>query len=173
MSGFSYGFPADMPERELCAAFTGHRPQNLPWGYDELDPRCVLLKSRIEEEIRAAYAQGKRFFLSGMAEGVDTYAAEAALKLKKELPELALICVFPCGIARDKRRGAISRGADTVVSLYEKYCTGCMIARDRFLVSRSSLLIAACSSGANGGTAATMRMASEAGIKIRVIPIAN
>ena len=36
-----------MPAKQESCCFTGHRPNKLPWGYREEDPRCLLLKNRI------------------------------------------------------------------------------------------------------------------------------
>ncbi len=35
---------------KVCA-FTGHRPNKLPWRYDETDSRCVKLKAVLTEQI--------------------------------------------------------------------------------------------------------------------------
>ena len=40
-----------MRKVERACAFTGHRPRKFPWGYDELDARCVSLKSALTEQI--------------------------------------------------------------------------------------------------------------------------
>ena len=32
-------------------AFTGHRPQNLPFGFNEEDERCIDLKKTLREQI--------------------------------------------------------------------------------------------------------------------------
>ena len=32
-------------------AFTGHRPQNLPFGFNEEDERCIDLKKNLREQI--------------------------------------------------------------------------------------------------------------------------
>ena len=32
-------------------AFTGHRPQNLPFGFNEEDDRCIDLKKTLREQI--------------------------------------------------------------------------------------------------------------------------
>lgn len=32
-------------------AFTGHRPQSLPFGFDESDKRCTSLKSVMQDQI--------------------------------------------------------------------------------------------------------------------------
>ena len=29
--------------------FTGHRPQNLPFGFNELDERCIQLKKELKK----------------------------------------------------------------------------------------------------------------------------
>ena len=61
--------------REKTAAFTGRRLSKLPWTSDD-DPRCVDFLNRLEAEIIRAYDDGKRYFISGMASGVDSYAAK-------------------------------------------------------------------------------------------------
>ena len=36
-----------MDEKLTICCFTGHRPEKLPWGTDESDPRCVKLKEEL------------------------------------------------------------------------------------------------------------------------------
>lgn len=88
----------------LNVAFTGHRADSLPWGFNESSDECIKLKAGLLRAIRCAYTDGKRCFLSGMASGVDIYAAEAVLQLRETLPGIALACVFPCP-SRDSRSG--------------------------------------------------------------------
>lgn len=64
-------------------AFTGHRPQSLPFGFNESDERCIALKQTLRAEIiRLIEQEGVTHFISGMALGVDIYAAEIVLGLK-------------------------------------------------------------------------------------------
>jgi len=49
----------------------GHRPNKLPWRYDETDSRCVELKTVLAEQIRLLAEAGVTQFLSGMADAVD------------------------------------------------------------------------------------------------------
>jgi len=53
---------------KVCA-FTGHRPNKLPWRYNETDSRCVALKAVLMEQITILIEDGFTQFLSGMAEG--------------------------------------------------------------------------------------------------------
>jgi len=69
-----------------CCAFTGHRSKKYPWGYDETDVRCVALKKALAKQIGKLVDAGYTDFLSGMAEGTDTWAALAVLALKKKIP---------------------------------------------------------------------------------------
>ena len=57
--------------------FTGHRPEKLT------QPENVIVKS-LETTIKEAIADGKNVFISGMARGVDIWAAEIVLRLRKE-----------------------------------------------------------------------------------------
>lgn len=80
----------------LACAFTGHRPRKFPWGYNEKDTGCKHLKAALQQEIALLAQNGYTDFLSGMAEGTDTWAALDVLKLREAHPELKLHCILPC-----------------------------------------------------------------------------
>ena len=69
---------------KVCA-FTGHRPNKLPWRYNETDSRCVALKTVLAEQITALAETGFTQFLSGMAEATDTWSANYARKMGREI----------------------------------------------------------------------------------------
>ena len=78
---------------ETCA-FTGHRPKGL--GYPESDGRCTALKEKLRALIvKLIEEEGVTHFISGMAQGVDMYAAEIVLELKKQYPQITLECAIP------------------------------------------------------------------------------
>ena len=60
----------------MVCTFTGHRPEHLPWGRDEDDPRCRALKILLRRTVQQVYDRGFRTFLCGMAMGFDLAAAE-------------------------------------------------------------------------------------------------
>ena len=132
----------------ICA-FTGHRPKSFPWKYDETAYDCVLLKETLAEQIKLLAERGVTEFLSGMAQGVDLWAAEIVLELKKKNPALRLHCVLPCEgqerkwpASEQERYHSILQQADEVIYVNREYTTDCMLTRNRYLVEHSSVLLA-------------------------------
>ena len=85
-----------MGKKNTCC-FTGHRPQKFPWGYDEEWEDCVKLKLKLACEIEAMWKKGVTTIISGMAIGVDMWAAEIVLDLKSAYPQdtIKLIAAIP------------------------------------------------------------------------------
>ena len=149
-----------------CCAFTGHRPKKFPWGYNGSDDRCVALKKAIAGEIAKMADAGYTDFLSGMAQGTDTWAALVVLALKKENPALKLHCILPCEGQTDgwtasarKRYFFILEQADEVVYVSREYREECMLERNRYLVDHAACLLAVYNGERRGGTAMTVRYA--------------
>ena len=80
----------------MTVCFTGHRPQHFSFGFDENHPDCILLKNQLKKEIFRQIQNGADTFLCGMAQGVDTWAAEAVLCAKEQFPYIKLIAAIPC-----------------------------------------------------------------------------
>lgn len=161
---------------DQCCAFTGHRPKKFPWGYDEADARCVALKKALAEQIAKLVDAGYTDFLSGMAEGTDTWASLAVLALKKENPALKLHCVLPCKGQADKWSTSarelyfsILERADFIVYVSQEYSKGCMLKRNRYLVDHAACLLAVYNGEWRGGTAMTVRYARKVGREVIII----
>ena len=71
-------------------AFTGHRPKSFSWKYDETASECLLLKEMLKKEIEKLLDCGVTDFYSGLAEGVDTWAAQIVLALREKNPTLTV-----------------------------------------------------------------------------------
>ena len=156
---------------ELTCAFSGHRPEKLPWGEDESDPRCAALKIRLEQELRKLCEAGCLRYLCGMARGTDLYYLEALLKLRAAYP-LTVEAVVPCPSQSDswpreeQLRYLRALGAcDRTTVLEEKYSDGCMLRRNRYMVEHANILLTVFD-GSPGGTAATVRYARSRGLQI-------
>ena len=161
---------------DQCCAFTGHRPKKYPWGYDETDARCVTLKQMLAKQIAKLVDAGYTDFLSGMAEGADTWAALAVLALRKEHPTLRLHCVLPCEGQADRWSASarelyfsILEQADSVVYVSREYSKDCMLKRNRYLVDHVSCLLAVYNGERRGGTAMTVRYAQKMGLEIIIL----
>ena len=50
-------------DREQTCCFTGHRPEKLPWRYDESDPRCVELKGRLAAALELLRREDRQILL--------------------------------------------------------------------------------------------------------------
>lgn len=149
----------------LSCAFTGHRPHRLPFHSEE-DPSCILLKAFLAEQIEGLIQGGVKYFLSGMAMGIDLWAAEIVLKLRRENPHLKLICVLPCPSQADswdlpmkERYSSILAQSDKQIIVSPVYGPGCMRQRDRWMVEYADLLLAVYDGISKGGTAYTLQYA--------------
>ncbi len=167
--------------KRISCAFTGHRPQKLPWRYDESSEGCMLLKKVLTSQIAKLMENGVTDFLSGMALGVDTICSELILVQREKNPALRLHCILPCveqdvkwsAFARERYRSVLKQ-ADSIVYVNRSYQKNCMLERDRFLVEWSDYLLAVYNGEQRGGTAATVRYAKNSGRKIILIdPIAR
>lgn len=151
----------------LTCCFTGHR-QLSPKEEEALHPalaRCVAdLVSR-----------GVTDFLCGGAVGFDCLAAEEVLLLRHTANNVRLILVQPCRMQDryysflDKAHyQAVFSAADEIVTLAEHYYHGCMHVRNRYMVDRSSVVVAYCTRTA-GGTYYTVRYAEKMGKSVHYL----
>ena len=90
------------PMRNTCA-FTGHRPEKLPWRRGETDEGCKRLKRALYNQIVRYANAGVTDYLSGMAEGVDTWAAQSVLLLRRQSSSIRLHCILLCTARADLR----------------------------------------------------------------------
>ena len=165
-----------MSEIERTCAFSGHRPQKLPWRYDEASPACIALKEVLKEQIAQLVDAGMVHFLSGMAEATDTWSAEIVLLLREQNPTVKLHCILPCITQADKwsassrqKYFSILDQADSIIRVNRAYRKGCMLERNYFMIRHASTLLAVYNGEYRGGTAATVRYAQKMGRKILVI----
>ncbi len=166
----------DITRGAVCA-FTGHRPEKLPWRYDERDLRCVELKRRIEDAVRAVYEAGVRHYICGMAKGCDMYFAESVIALRDEWPDVKLEAAVPCETQsaawtpqERERYYYILHQCDRQTLVSREYTPECMLRRNRYMVDSASILIAVYDFKP-GGTMQTVNYARSLGLEIIEIQI--
>ena len=162
-----------MSEQELRrhrCCFTGHRPEKLE------QPEAVVVEA-LKKEIRTAIADGFQTFISGMARGVDLWAAEIVLTLRDEGAAIRLICASPYHGFENRwsqewqeRYRQVMERADLVRFICPAYSRDCFQRRNEWMVDHSSRVIAVYSGGP-GGTRNTVEYAAKVGIKVVKIQI--
>lgn len=159
-------------------AFTGHRPKRLPFGSDEADEKCSHLKRIIREQIIHLIEEDEvSYFISGMAMGIDMYAAEIVLDLKVMYPDIQLECTIPYEEqairwpnALRERYYDIAGKCDKETMLQTHYSSGCLQRRNRYMVDQADIIIAVWD-GKPSGTGSTVKYALSKGKRvIRIDP---
>lgn len=158
-------------------SFTGHRPESLPFGENELSAASIRVKTMILDEIMSSAAKGCDTFLNGGARGGDIIFAEQVLLVKAtEYPNIRLITVVPhegqansWSEAWRDRYFRIHELSTEVITLAYKYSRDCYHVRNRYLVDNADKLLALYNGGATGGTAYTVKYARQKNREIIVI----
>lgn len=160
-----------------ACAFTGYRPEKLPFGSDETDPRCEQLKQRLFCEILKMTREDVHVFLCGMARGVDMWAAETVLQIQAAAPlrRIQLWAIVPYdrqalawSAQEQTRYQRILKRASRIEYVSHEYYEGCLQKRNRYMVDHASRLLAVYD-GKSGGTASTIRYAQQKGLDIAII----
>ncbi|OUQ26179.1 hypothetical protein B5E77_09570 [Lachnoclostridium sp. An131] len=138
--------------------FTGHRPE-------KLNRSEVEIKKDLEGAILQAIDDGFVTFITGMARGVDIWAGEIILQLRKNNPNLHLIAASPYdgfesrwSADWQRRYKDILDQADLVRFVCNGYSKSCFQIRNEWMVNRSARVIAVYN-GEPGGTRNTIEYA--------------
>lgn len=163
-------------EKTVC--FVGHRPQKIPFLYDEESTsfkklRCTLKKTIIE----LIENENVKHFISGVVIGADMLCAEIILELKAQYSDITLECALPCETQaeywtmkyREKYFDTVA-ASDKESMLQWRYTPDCVMKRDRYMVDKSDILLAVWDGG-KGPIKRTVNYATEKGKKVMCIPI--
>ena len=164
-----------MSKIKSCA-FTGHRPQSLPFNFAEDDNKYRRLKEIMREIIVDLIEnKGVTRFISGMAVGVDMLASEIVLEEKKGYPEIQLECALPCEtqsirwrVDQQERYYQILATCDKTTMLQHAYTKDCMKKRNYYMVDNADYIVAVWN-GRPSGTGSTVQYALKREKKIIVI----
>ena len=158
-------------EAELClhrCCFTGHRPEKLK--RNERD-----IKAALREQIDHAVDDGLTVFITGMARGVDLWAAEIVLDLRKRNKEIRLICAIPhdgfearWSPSWQELYRYVLAEADLTRVISKGYHTGVYQVRNEWMVNHSTRVIAVFN-GQPSGTKNTIDYAYRQGVPVVLI----
>lgn len=149
--------------RRVC--FTGHRPEKLNISETEV-------KEKLREAIRQAIDDGFVTFISGMARGIDMWAAEIVIEEREQNDNIKLICASPFeGFEKSwssverYRYTDILQNADYIKYVCSHYSRQCFQIRNVWMVDHSARVIAAYN-GEAGGTRNTIRYATSKNVEV-------
>ncbi len=151
-----------MTEYKYCC-FTGHRPDKLA---DEKDSVIKCLRAEIENAIN----DGFNCFITGMAPGVDVWAAECVIDFQRDY-DIKLICAVPfpgfCDGGRPDKKECehILSNAFSKECISSHYYPAVFQVRNKWMVDKSELVIAVFN-GTKGGTKNTVDYARRKGVKV-------
>jgi len=154
-------FVTEAEKRMHRCCFTGHRPEKLHMPEQE-----VLIK--LEKSILQAISEGINVFITGMAPGVDIWAAEIVIRLRdEERYPLKLIAAVPhpdfdqrWSLSWQKRYAAVMAAADLRREISPKYHRGVYQVRNEWMVDHSARVIAVWN-GQPSGTKNTIMYANQ------------
>lgn len=149
---------------EHTCCVTGHR--DIP--ADKAD----FIRSQLTSAVQAAIACGYTHFISGFAAGVDLMFAEIIADLKaSHAITLEAAIPYPGRMKTPDKTFQRLIGSCDVVNVHSAgYSKKCYMVRNRYMVDHSSFVIAVYDGRETGGTAATVRYATELGRLIKQIP---
>lgn len=158
----------EQEKRKKRCCFTGHRPQKLTRSE-------AAVRRDLEKAIVEAIEAGYTTFITGMAYGVDIWAGEIVLRLKRSNPELHLIAAVPFGGFESRwsrewkeRYTDLLGKTDLVRYICPAYHAGAYQRRNEWMVDHSALVIAVFN-GEKSGTKNTIDYAARCGVQIRYI----
>lgn len=164
--------------RSETVCFTGHRTEKFldkPIGNETVTINTI--RSVLTMMIADAYDRGARYFITGMARGVDLWAGEELLYMKRFLPDVHIIAAVPHPAHEKSIHGseadimyAIGNAADAVVCVSEQYTNWCFLRRNDYMLKHSSAVLGVVHTN-DSGTAYTLEKAAKYGTKKRIADV--
>ena len=163
--------------KKYTISFSGHRPKNLPWGYNENSSSAIKFKQDMKKLLINKINEGYKHFINGMALGADMMIAEILIELKQEF-NITIECAIPCLKQESKwsnsqqvRYKKILSQCDKITYvLKQQYCKNCMQMRNEYMINNSNCLIAVWN-GLPSGTENTIKYAKSLDVEIIIMDI--
>ena len=151
-------------------AFTGHRPERIRG----LEAEII---AGLREEILSAIKDGYTTFITGCSKGLDLWAADIILELRRSNKSLRLICAVPFeGFDSKwptdwvKHYRLVRKQADWVEIICPSYSPNAYQKRNMWMCNRSTRLIAVWD-GLPSGTKNTVDFANSQNISVKIIEV--
>lgn len=149
----------------MIVAFTGHRPDKLG-SWDPLHPVVTQVRRALRDALAANWPL---YAISGMALGVDTWAAETCLELG-----IPFVAALPCDswgeqwpiFARARQEKLLAKAKEIHIISPGPYKPWKMQRRNEWMVDHCNLLLSVWDGG-SGGTKNCLMYAAEVGRDVK------
>lgn len=158
--------------------FTGHRTEKfLDNALVSKDVTINIVRTLLALMTADAYDRGARYFITGMARGIDLWAGELLLYMQCFLPNVHIIAAVPHPDHENRFHGAekdllykIGDAADAVICTSPSYTKWCFLKRNDYMLANSSAVLGVIHTD-EGGTAYTLNKASKFLMQKRIIDV--
>ena len=144
----------------------------MPFAANANSYAFLQFQNALERAIQDAIHSGYQHFITGMSRGMDLWAAQLVIRFRSAYRNLILEAAIPFEgqsasweYADRQLYQAILEKCDNIIVLSPAYHPNVMYERNRYMVDRASLLIAAYD-GSPGGTRYTFDYARHKGVNI-------
>jgi|ERR1700723_4018163 len=153
----------------MIVAFTGHRPNKLPGGYKLPNPTYIHVCKSLDKVLTDLKPEKA---ISGMALGIDQWAASICIKLG-----IPLIAAIPF-VGQEKTwpessqriyNNLLSKAAEVVIVSDGEYSALKMQRRNEFMCDQCDILIAIYNGDKSGGTYNCIEYAKSIGKQVIII----
>lgn len=162
------GTLSEYEKRKHRCAFTGHRPEKQNRSEQEI-------KDVLRAAILHSISDGYNVLISGMARGVDLWAAEIVLDLRAHNKDIKLICAVPFDGVESRWSQSwqvsyhrIIHQADYIYVVSQVYSHDVFQKRNIWMVNHAARIIAVYDGNA-GGTKNTIEYAQQCGIDTMIV----
>ena len=162
--------------KKICCII-GHGPENLPFGGKESVIDVYKIKIALYHAIEQAIEDKYTYFINGACRGVDFWAAEHILQLRKQNPLIKLEFVITCDSQTDswcfsdlQTYNNLLKQANGITRLGYDYTPDCLQIKNKYMVNKSSLIIAVWN-GQPSETKYCLDYAIEKGLKTNIIAV--
>ncbi len=121
-------------------AFTGYRLEKMPFAEDITNAQYTAFRAKLREVIDRLIENGYVHYISGVAVGFDTWAAEEVLAIKNCNQTIHLECAIPFPEQDRKwqredreRRKAILKNSDLNTEVCSHYHKNCFFIRNEYM----------------------------------------
>lgn len=167
-----------LENKHITVCFTGHRKEKfLDTPLHSEKVTLCAVKTLLTLMTADAYDRGARYFITGMAKGVDLWAGEILLYMKRFLSDVHIIAAVPQPDHEKSFYGSerkllfdIAYAADAAICTSPCYTKWCFHKRNDYMLAHSSALLGVLHTNA-GGTAYTIGKAKKLHIPHRIIDL--